>query len=341
MRARKTSSRLALTTSNAASRAASGSRSASRLRTSAALPSVATLTVSRPASGCRARRPSPRQEKLVAGEIVAAQLQPLPADPSLELPRRAGGDDAPGIDQRQPVRQLVGLLQILRGQADGDAAGDEVADRLPERLAAARVQPGRRLVQEKHLGRADDAGGEVEPAPHAAGVGAHPPVPGIHELERVEQLARPAARVPPPEARQPGDQGQVLVAGSEVVERRELAGQADAAAHLVALADDVEPGDAGVPFVGDDQCRQHPHGRRLSRAVGPEEGEDAACRDSQIDPVDHSPAAVSLGETGGLDRVHLHVLVQSAYAVRVVAYVIRNRLGARQRICREGCEGDD
>ena len=61
-------------------------------------------------------------------------------------------------------------------------------DDAPELGAAPRVEPGRRLVEEQHRRLVHERGGEVEPAPHAARVGAHGPVAGVDEVEALEQL---------------------------------------------------------------------------------------------------------------------------------------------------------
>ncbi len=73
---------------------------------------------------------------------VTAGHQPL------ELVGGALGDDPAAVEHADPVGQLVGLVEVLRGQQDRDAVGDQVADDLPHRAPAARVEPGRRLVEE-------------------------------------------------------------------------------------------------------------------------------------------------------------------------------------------------
>ena len=78
-------------------------------------------------------------------------------------------------------------------------------DGLPDLVARPRVQPGGRLVQEQHLGVAEQAGGQVEPAAHAAGVGLDRPPGRVGQLEPLEHLAGPAAGRRPAQAEQPAD----------------------------------------------------------------------------------------------------------------------------------------
>ena len=110
------------------------------------MPSVATsMTRSRRRSGPGRASEGP----LVGGRVAELEPDDLRADARLQLLRCAAGDDPAVVEQGDRVGQLVGLLQVLGGEQDGHAFVDQVADGAPELLAAARVQPGRRLVQEE------------------------------------------------------------------------------------------------------------------------------------------------------------------------------------------------
>ncbi|MDH6626516.1 hypothetical protein M2271_004333 [Streptomyces sp. LBL] len=52
-------------------------------------------------------------------------IDPDAAGHRLELVRRAVGDDPAGVDDRDPVGELVGLLQVLGGQQDRRTTADE------------------------------------------------------------------------------------------------------------------------------------------------------------------------------------------------------------------------
>ena len=43
-------------------------------------------------------------------------LEDLPSNPILELVSRPLGDDAPVVDHRDLIGELVGLLEVLRGK---------------------------------------------------------------------------------------------------------------------------------------------------------------------------------------------------------------------------------
>ena len=96
--------------------------------------------------------------------------------------------DAAVVDDRDPVREAVGLLEVLGGEQDRRALVGERLHGLPDREPAARVQARGRLVEEDHLGLGDQAHRQVEPAPHAAAVGGDAAVGGLGEVEALEQL---------------------------------------------------------------------------------------------------------------------------------------------------------
>ena len=91
--------------------------------------------------------------------------------------------------------ELVGLLEVLRREQQRGAVADELAQHVPELDAAARVEAGRRLVEEEHRRRRDQADREVEPPTHAAGVGLDDPVGGVREREPLEQVVGRRARI--------------------------------------------------------------------------------------------------------------------------------------------------
>jgi hypothetical protein len=130
-----------------------------------------------------------------------------------------------------------------------------------------RVEPGGRLVEEEHLRRDDEAGRDVEPAAHAAGVLLHELRRRLREPERLEQLVRARPCLGALEPEQPAEQDQVLAAGEVLVDRRELAGEADEPADVIRLCDDVLAEHARGPAVRAQQRREDPDRRGLAGAV--------------------------------------------------------------------------
>jgi hypothetical protein len=107
-------------------------------------------------------------------------------------------------------------------------SADELADRVPHHPPAARVEAGRRLVEEDDPRLDDERHRQVEPAAHAARVRHRRLRGGVDEVEPLEQLAQRAAALLPAEVMQVGHQAQVLLARELAVDRRHLAGERDA-----------------------------------------------------------------------------------------------------------------
>ena len=190
VRLRKTSSRLGrCRPMSSRSMPASSSRAA--MRVSAPTPSAGAVmcrasrsTWISPTSDAhelgRGRRPR-RRRLTVTTRLAAPGLV-------LELERGALGDDPAVVDDDDVVGELVGLVEVLGGEEQGGAVAHEVAQHVPQLDAAARVEAGGRLVEEEHRRRGDQARGEVEPAPHAAGVVLDHLVAGLGQREPLEQL---------------------------------------------------------------------------------------------------------------------------------------------------------
>ncbi len=220
----------------------------------------------------------------------------------LEGPGLALLHDPAVVDDRDAAGELVGLLQVLRGQQDrGAALAVQVADLLPQRHPAHRVEARGRLVEEQHLGLVHERQGQVEPTAHAARVGADPAVGGRRQPHPLEELAAAALGDLGRDAEEHGLEVHELGAGHQRVDGRVLEGHADAPSDLAGVAHDVESGHGGSAARGLQQRGQHPHGGGLPRPVRTEEPEDLAPPDRQVDAVDGDEVAEAALEALGDD----------------------------------------
>ena len=209
------------------------------------------------------------------------------------------------MDDADPVGELVGLVQILRGQEHGGAGADQVADQVPDLEAAARIDAGGRLVQEQHVGPAHQRRGQVQAPLHAARIGAHQPVGVGRQRDPLQHLRGAFARDASAQVVQPAYHLDGLPAGQVLVHRRELAGKADAGADRDRIAHDVDAGDRGRAAVGLEQRGQHADQRGLAGAVRPQQGVDDAGLDLQADAGQRLDGAESLLDpVGAHDRLH-------------------------------------
>ena len=178
------------------------------------------------------------------------------------------------------------------------ALADAPAQELPELEPRARVEAGGRLVEEQHARLADQAGAEVEPAAHAAGVAADETVGRVAEAEPLQRVGRTAARLGPAETVQQPDDLEVLAARELVVDGRELAGQPDQLTHLLGVADDVVPVHERGAGVGLQQRREDADERRLAGTVRAEEALDRPLGNVQVDVGERTRLAERLSDAG-------------------------------------------
>ena len=125
---------------------------------------------------------------------------------------------------------------------------------------------------------------------------------GVGEPEPLEQRVGPAGGGPRVEVGESAGEAQVAATGEVGVYRSELPGQADAAAHVTGLADDVEARHGGVPGVGSREGGEGADGGGLARAVGPEQAQDRARLDVQVDAVEGLHGTEGLAEVVDVDH---------------------------------------
>ena len=194
-------------------------------------------------------------------------LQDLAADAVLELVPGSLRDHLPAVDDGDPVGQLIGFLQVLGGQQERCPLALQLAHDGPDLVAAARIQARGRLVEEQHLRARQQARRDVEPAPHAAGVGPRRPVSRRRQAEPLQQLAGPAPGPLTGQLEQAAEHLQVLPPGQQLVDRRELPRQADQLADSSSLTHHVVAENLRPARIRRQQRGQNPHQRGLARPV--------------------------------------------------------------------------
>ena len=211
---------------------------------------------------------------------------------------RAGavGDDPALADQHDPVGVLVGLLEVVRREQHRAALLGVAPDRGPERAAALDVHAGGRLVEEQQGRVGQQRHREPQPLLLTAGALGHLAVgdagdPGVartsstglrvgeqaggvgHRLPDLRSLIRPPVCITADEAA--GDGLPRLQA-----EHAHLAGR------------------------GPRQPEHHVDGRGLAGAVRPEEGDDLALLELEVDAAHGLDLAEGLGHPRERDRGH-------------------------------------
>ena len=105
------------------------------------------------------------------------------------------GDDPAVADHDQVVGDDLDLVQQVRGEQHGAAVVGVPAEQVAHPADAGRVEAVGRLVEDQHLGVADQRGRDAEPLAHAERVVAHPAAGlGRGQADQVEHLVDPGGR---------------------------------------------------------------------------------------------------------------------------------------------------
>ena len=154
----------------------------------------------------------------------------------LQLLRRALDDDLAAADDGHPLREPVGLLQVVRGEQDGQILLHREAFHLdPHGGPRLGVEAGGRLVEEEHPRLVHEPERDVEAALHPAGVAARDAIGGVGEAEQLEQLVHALVQRRACHRVDPALQQQVLAAGRLPVDAGVLRDVADQVADAVRM----------------------------------------------------------------------------------------------------------
>ena len=228
--------------------------------------------------------------------VLDVQLHDLAADLVLELVGGSQGDHGADVDHGDPVRELIGLFEVLGGEQQGGAFVLQLTDEVPHVDPAPRVEARRRLVEEQDLRTPHQARGQVQPPAHAAGVRLRRTSRGIRQLEPRQDLLGTTPRLRLREVVQPSDELEVLEAGQVLVDRRALSREADPEPQLLGVAHGVQPVDLRSAAGGREQGGQDPDRGRLAGPVRPEQPEHRAGLDLEVDPLERLDVAEVLDE---------------------------------------------
>jgi hypothetical protein len=107
------------------------------------------------------------EEEVLEGRLLLDVFDLGRRDQLLEFGEGAVHDDSTPVEDRDPVGESFGLVEILRREQYRRAVLGEFLDGLPHLDAPLGVEPGRRLVEEDDLRIPDEAHRDVEAAAHA------------------------------------------------------------------------------------------------------------------------------------------------------------------------------
>ena len=208
---------------------------------------------------------------------------------------------SPLRDDRDPVADLLDLVEEVAGEEDGLAAVDgEAPDEGAHLLDTGRVEAVHRLVEDDEVGIAEQGRGDSEALPHAGRIAFDLAlrIPGQPDL--IEQPVDPLCAL----ALGLRQHLEIAAAGEEGIEVAAVDQRADPAKDR-GIGAQVLAEQPRLARGRSDQADQHPDRRRLAGAVGPEEAVDLSRTDREGDvahrPHSAAPSPVGLAEAGELE----------------------------------------
>jgi hypothetical protein len=191
-------------------------------------------------------------------------------------------------------------------EQDRDPGRSLLGDEGPDHGPCLRVHPGRRFVQDQHLGPAHERKGKAEPLPLPARQAAERGRRHGPESQHVQQLGRITRRLV---------ESGVLLDGLErsrpQVDAAGLQHQADPGAQRPAAARRFLAQDADAPRIGASITLDDLDGRRLAGPVRPEHGDQLAGCHAERHTVDHGSTVVALDQVLDDDRAGGHGAIRA------------------------------
>jgi hypothetical protein len=235
------------------------------------------------------------------GVVRRLDLHPIASHAGLQCGRRVENDDPAGVDDGDAVR-VLSLVHVVRGQEDRDVVAPlQLFDVGPDVRACLRVEPDRRLVEEQHARRVQEAPGDLEPPHHPAGERHDLAVPPFGEADHRQDLVDPSRDEVPGDAVQLGVELQVDLGREVGVERRVLEDQPDVAADRVTVPHDVVPGDKRGAGRGRRERAEHLDRGGLAGTVRAQGPEGLAAEHVEVNPGDGLDLVVAFGQPANRD----------------------------------------
>ena len=209
---------------------------------------------------------------------------------------RAGGEHPARIHQGYAVAALR-LVHEMGGDEDRHAVmARKIDQRLPEPVASERIDARGRLVEDQDLRLVHDRDREREALADAERQVERALVEIVLEAEIGGQLRDARLRLGGGEMKEMRVQLEILPHRELGIEREGLRHVADAVARAHVGAFQRLAEQQRLAFARRQQAGQHLHRRRLAAAVRPEEAEDLAALDGEVDAVDGGKIAEPAGQ---------------------------------------------
>ena len=222
--------------------------------------------------------------------------------PGDEVARRPLGDDLRLVHDDEAIAELLGLVHVVGRQDERRASLLEPVEAVPDEVACLWVEASRRLVEEHEARLIDQRAGDRQAPLHAAGQRLDLGIGAIGQLDELEQVGGPPARLAPGQVEVAAIDDEVVAGGHLLVEPIFLGDDADPRPDRRTAGVRIHPEDPELATRPRRDAADHAHRRRLPRPVRAEEAECLATRDVEVDRVDGRERAEALGQATGVDE---------------------------------------
>ena len=208
--------------------------------------------------------------------------------------RRALRNDAAAMQDDDPVGRF-GFVDEMGGPQDGHRAPVAQLEHVVQQVAPARrVEAHRGFVHEQEFRAVDQRPRELDPAALAAAEGPRTVPRAVGQAQMTQVLRDPRARLGARKAVQAGVKPQIAGDRHVEVQRRLLEHHAEAGERRHGVAADVAAVDGDFAAVGDEQAGEQLEQGGLAGAVGPEQRDELAGVDAQVDAVERLARPIGL-----------------------------------------------
>ena len=243
----------------------------------------------------------PVEEKLRIQRLLACHFKEDAAgEDFLQLRHRTMGHQTSGVHERDAVAAF-GLVEIMRGDDEGDALARHLIDQRPEAAARNGIDPARGFVEEDHARSMKDRAGEGEPLLPASRQRARDQVFLAKKARGVNRPGLAFSHGHAGQAVDAAEETQVLNDGQIVIQAEALGHVADPAFQRLGVFGDVDAENTRAAGRGSEKAAEHADGRRLPSTVRSEEAEDFAFADAERQIVHRRERAEAFDEVLDLD----------------------------------------
>src|SRR5213596_2128072 len=213
-----------------------------------------------------------------------------------EFPHGPANQELPMVQERDVVAHLLDLAEEMRAHEDRAALVFQRLDHIADLGHAARIQPGRGLVEDEQVRLVEERLGDRQALLHPFRKLLDPMVRPFCQLDLFEDGFAAIAEILRRHPAEPARVGEGLQGRQVAVELRGLDDRTDSSERTRRFPPDIDTEEGGPTAGRRNQVRHDLDGRRLAGSIRAEEAERGAFRDRQVEGLEGGEVTVFLSE---------------------------------------------